>query len=98
MKCQCSKCRGSGLIPCPECDGEGTYDGSIEAVTLPKTAKNYAELAELQKDAKRAIRQTALLKSINPARAASYDAQLEATLRVINSQAEDAAKREASNR
>lgn len=95
MKCECRECRGSGEIPCPECDGQGTYEGSIETITLEKTVKNYDELAEIQRDAKRVIRQAAQLKAMKPERAESYDAQLKTTLFVINGQAEAAAKLEA---
>jgi hypothetical protein len=97
MKCTCKECNGNGEIPCPECDGQGTYEVSIETITLEKTVKNYDELSEIQKDAKRVIRQAAKLKELNPARGDSYDAQLKATLFVINGQAEAAAKREALN-
>ena len=97
MKCECRECRGSGEIPCPECDGQGTYEGSIETITLEKTADNYDELVEIQRDARRVIRQTAQLKAMKPERAESYDAQLRATLFVINGQAEAVAKRVAPN-
>jgi len=45
MKCECRECRGSGEIPCPECDGQGTYEGSIETITVrvvenPQHTKN----------------------------------------------------------
>lgn len=92
MKCECRECSGSGEIPCLECDGQGTYECSIENITLEKTVKNYDELTEIQKDAKRVIRQAMQLKAMNPARAESYDAQLKATLFVINGQAEAASK------
>lgn len=97
MKCTCQECNGNGEIPCPECDGQGTYEGSIETITLEKTVKNYDELSAIQRDAKRVIRQAAQLKAMKPERSESYDTQLKATLFVINGQAEAAAKREALN-
>lgn len=93
MKCTCEECRGEGQIPCPECDGQGTYDGPIEKIQLISTMHNYQELRALQKDAGRAIRQAAQLKKLNPARADSYQAQLDGTLVVINGLAEKAAKK-----
>jgi DnaJ-class molecular chaperone len=97
MKCQCDECRGEGKITCPECGGQGTYEGTIEKITLISNMRNYEELKELQKDASRVIRQAARLKELNPARSDSYDAQLEATLFVINGQAEIAAKKSKPN-
>lgn len=93
MKCHCEECNGSGSIRCPECNGEGEVSGRIEHVTLISSMHNYAELKELQKDASRVIRQAARLKELNPNRASAYDAQLGATLDVINELAEKEAKR-----
>lgn len=93
MKCECEECEGTGEIECPECEGQGTFEGSIETIYLEKSVNNYEELSELQKDAKRVIRQAAQLKQMNPARAESYDAQLKATLAVINQEADEEAKR-----
>lgn len=93
MKCDCQECNGRGEITCPECDGQGTHERAIEDATLEKTVKNYDELLVIQRDAKRVIRQAAQLKVMNPERAESYDAQLKATLFVINKQAEAAVGR-----
>jgi hypothetical protein len=54
---------------------------------------NYEELIELQKDARRVIRQAERLKIMNPNRSDSYEAQLKATLFVIDGQADAAAKK-----
>ncbi len=56
--------------------------------------KNYFELVELQKDAKRVIRQAARLIEINPTRKTSYAEQLKGCLFVINGQADKLAKQE----
>ncbi len=92
MKCECELCRGNGEITCPECNGCGTYYGNIEDFKLERSMHNYEELVELQKDAKRVIRQATRLKDIRPNRSKSYDAQLSATLFIINGEAERAAK------
>ena len=93
MKCQCEECRGRGTIECPECNGRGEWDGSIENITLEKSMHNYDELLELQRDAKRVIRQAQRLTELNPQRGDSYSEQLKGCLFVINGQAEKAAKR-----
>jgi hypothetical protein len=93
FKCECESCGGTGEITCPECDGGGTYYGDIETFRLERNMHNYDELLELQKDAKRVIRQSQRLIEMKPDRTASYQAQLKATLSIINSQAERAAKR-----
>ena len=88
MKVDCQECHGSGEIPCPECDGSGGVHGDIETVRLERNLKNYSELLECQKDAKRVRSQAERLKIIKPQRSRSYDAQLEATLRIINAEAD----------
>jgi hypothetical protein len=93
MKCQCEECRGEGTITCPDCNGQGEYEGRIENIVLVSTMYNYEELKELQKDASRVIRQAARLKELNPARAESYTCQLKATLYNINAQAEAVASK-----
>lgn len=95
MKCECKTCRGNGEIPCPKCDGAGTYYGDIQSFKLERNMQNYEELIELQKDAKRVIRQAGRLIEMKPDREESYNAQLKATLFVINSQADRAAKKKA---
>lgn len=77
---------------CPECSGRGKIDGRIEHLKLDKSSEHYEELLELQKDAKRAIRQASKLKELNPARAESYDIQLAGTLEAINRLAEKTVK------
>ena len=88
MRIECEQCRGDGEIPCPECNGSGGLHGDIESMRLNRSMKNYAELRECQKDAQRVIGQAERLKQLRPSRASSYDAQLTATLSVINREAE----------
>ncbi len=88
MKCSCEECRGDGTITCPECDGQGTVEGSIEIISLRPNLKNFDDLMEVQRDAKRVIRQAERLKSLIPHRSDSYEAQLKATLFVINAEAD----------
>jgi DnaJ-class molecular chaperone len=97
MKCECEECRGTGRIECPECNGRGQWarpmDSGIEHLKLERSMHNYEELVELQKDAKRCMKQAAKLSELNPARKDSYAEQLRGCLFVINGQAEKAAKR-----
>ena len=76
------------MVNCTECDGRGTWIGSIETITLDRAMDKYDELLELQKDAKRVIRQASKLKELRPERSQSYDEQLRGCLFVINGQAE----------
>lgn len=92
MKCYCGNCHGSGEVVCPECDGEGTYEGDIQDVKLERSMENYDDLIEFQKDANRVIKQARRLSEMKPERAESYAAQLRATLFVINAQADRVAK------
>src|SRR5438477_12945317 len=94
MRCECSFCRGSGEITCPECDGKGVYIGSIESLKLERSFKNYDELIEFQKDAKRVILQAERLKAMKPERAESYNEQLRGALIIINWQAESVQSKE----
>lgn len=93
MKCTCETCKGEGTIDCPDCDGAGAWNASIEHVTLTKSMSNFDELVALQADAKRVILQANRLTELNPARKESYAAQLKGCLSVINIQAHQAAKR-----
>ena len=93
MRCVCEECRGDGTITCPECDGVGGINGDIQNITLYRNIKNYNELVEIQKDARRVVKQAERLKIINPRRSESYEAQLKATLLVINAEADKAAKK-----
>jgi hypothetical protein len=93
MKCQCEECYGTGTITCPDCNGQGEYEGQIENINLVPTMHNYTELKALQGDANRVIRQATRLKELNPARAKSYICQLKATLWNINAQAEAVASK-----
>lgn len=86
--CRCPDCRGTG--ECAQCKGSGKLGASIENVTLNKDSAFYPELSELQKDAKRVIRQASELTKMNPKRAGSYRIQLESTLKSINLLAEEA--------
>lgn len=92
MRCQCEECGGDGTITCPECDGEGFQSGDIQNITIRRSVEHYDELIELQCDAKRVIEQAERLKIIKPHRSASYEAQLKATLFVINEQADKLVK------
>lgn len=93
MRCDCKECGGTGEVTCPECNGHGHVDGAIEDIRLERNLESYDELLELQKDAKRVIRQADVLKKLRPRHAASYEAQLDATLEVINAQARAVAER-----
>jgi len=93
MKCNCETCKGNGNIPCPDCNGQGEYDGNIERIVLVKTMKNYSELLELQQDAIRVRVQAERLMELNPSRKDSYSEQLDGCLSVINKQADKVAKR-----
>ena len=87
MKCNCERCEGNGQITCLDCDGQGTVDQGIEFVDLKPQMTGYAELVELQKDARRVRRQAEQLIAANPARRDSYAAQLESCLKEIDAQA-----------
>lgn len=93
MKCNCEECRGSGTVVCPECDGTGGAEESIESVKLSHTMPNYGELLELQKDAQRCIAQANRLCDINPSRRETYIEQLGGCLKTINAQADKVAKK-----
>lgn len=93
MKCECPECEGRGTIPCPECDGNGETNGNIETIELLRGMHNYDELKALKRDAARVRKQTEQLKQLNPTRAESYEAQMNATLETINRLAEKAAKK-----
>lgn len=92
MKCECEECLGEGTITCPECDGNGIYTGEIQDLKLSRNMKNYDELIEFQKDAKRVTKQADRLIEMKPHRAESYRGQLRAALFVINAQAEKIAQ------
>jgi hypothetical protein len=72
---------------CPDCNGEGTKESSIERATLTKDMTHFAELVELQKYARRVRRQCEQLQKLNPARSGSYTEQLFVTLATIEGQA-----------
>lgn len=95
MKCTCQECQGRGRIECPECAGTGEVRSTIERVALDSAMTGYAELVELQKDARRCIKQAEELRKVNPARAAAYDEQLVAALSTIDRQAETVSKKKA---
>lgn len=84
-------------MPCLECGGNGSYIGNIESVNLKKFMRNYDELLDLQKDAKRVIKQAAQLCEMKPERGECYNEQLRVTLLVINRQAERAAERKSNS-
>lgn len=88
MKCDCATCKGSGHVPCLDCDGSGALDAPIQSAAFSANHAHYDELVELQKDAQRCIKQAEELKVLQPSRAESYQQQLAATLFVIESQAE----------
>ena len=93
MKTHCDYCGGSGRVACDDCDGQGEREIDIVTMKIDRWSKNYDELIEIQKDAKRVIKQAERLKELRPSRSVSYDEQLRATLFVINAQAEEAAKK-----
>lgn len=93
LHCNCSECNGTGKIKCPECAGAGGTHGNIETIKLEKSMTNYDELVALQKDARRARRQTEKLKELNPERAGSYTEQLITTLAAIEKLADKASKK-----
>ena len=72
---------------CPDCKGEGTKESSIERAVLTKDMTHFAELVELQKDARRVRGQCVKLQQLNPSRSGSYTEQLFATLATIEAQA-----------
>ena len=93
MRCTCKECHGTGKTTCYECDGLGETGKNIEETILdPRFHKNYSELVELQRDAKRCIKQAAELCEVNPSRKQSYNEQLKGCLEIINQQATKAYK------
>ncbi len=76
------------MVECDQCDGTGEFTGGIADIKLDKSLDNYEELAELQKDAKRVIKQANTLAEINPARRGSYLDQLKGCLDSIDRQVE----------
>lgn len=93
MKCYCDECGGTGQINCPECEGQGEQEGDIADIKLERNMKHYDDLIECQKDARRVIKQAERLTQINPNRMKSYEAQLSATLFIINAEADKISKR-----
>ena len=93
MKCTCKNCSGSGHVPCDDCGGNGKREYGIERVVFDKTERNFAELVELQEDAKLAIRNADLLIGMKPHRHDSYAAQREAVLATINAAADKLTQR-----
>ena len=100
MKCECVKCRGNGEIECEHCGqskdcvtcgGEGYVIECLSTVTLPKHLKNLPAIERLQDDARRCVADHEKLVRLNPAVKASYDRQLEETLRLLETQAEELA-------
>ncbi len=87
MICDCQRCQGSGEITCPNCDGKGKAETSIEHLEVPKGHPQAIELLELKADCLRAIRQTAELCGLNPDRRDSYNLQLVAVLEELDKQA-----------
>lgn len=81
------------MVDCNDCDGDGDVEGDISDIKLEPHMHNYSELVELQRDAKRVIKQAAKLCELRPERQESYDAQLRATIWIINQQAERASKK-----
>jgi hypothetical protein len=93
MKCSCDYCGGTGRVSCYECGGQGEWEGGIETIKLDRCDKHFEELSELQRDARRVNDQAKRLKELRPHRAQSYDEQLEATLVIINHQADELSKK-----
>lgn len=78
-------------MECPECEGTGGVEGHISDVLLSELLPAYDVLVELQRDALRAKDAAQRLTTLKPEHAASYAAQLAATLREIDRQADEAA-------
>ncbi len=95
MKCNCIQCKGEGRIVCPDCDGRGTGEVSIQSITLEPGMDHFEELRELQKDAHRVQCDAEQLKLLRPDRADSYEAQLQGALFIINGQADAVTKQKA---
>lgn len=94
MNCFCKHCDGDGTIECPECDGRGEWECGIAEAELNPSMHNFNELSELKRDVKRVTKQAERLIELNPSRKESYLAQLEGCLKIIDEQAEKAAKPE----
>jgi RecJ-like exonuclease len=90
MKCTCNNCKGKGtiVIDCPECDGDGENEFSLEHFSLEQIEKYHSpELLGLKEDLIRAQKQARTLSEWKPESAASYANQLVATVDEINRQA-----------
>ncbi len=88
MKCTCENCDGDGVVECDDCNGKGKTEMPIQNAILDHLHPKYDELLELQKDAKRAIKQCNELKDMRPDRIDSFNQQLVVTLTEINRQAD----------
>ena len=88
MKCNCDRCSGNGEITCPDCNGQGTLEITIETIVLKSSMAHVEELTALKADAARIRRQAAELKALNPHRKGSYADQEIACLNEINRQAD----------
>lgn len=87
MKCHCNECNGSGQVVCEECEGTGLAEMPLSRARIAKDAPNREELLALQEDYKRCEAQAMELQRLNPARAKSYELQLSAAVKEIESQA-----------
>jgi len=85
MKCTCEECRGEGKFPARNVTARETYDGPIEKIQLHQHhAQTIKNCARFKRRWPRHPARLPQLKKLNPARADSYQAQLDGTLVVIN--------------
>ena len=90
MKCECTKCHGTGYRPveCPDCDGEGSNNIPIERAPLDLSDEHYPALLQIQQDARHLIKQSAELANLKPHRADSYARQTAACLAILDHEAQ----------
>ena len=87
MKCDCQTCNGNGRIVCPECDGAGNSEASIDNIKIPVNHRHRDELLLLRSDAIRINSQARELTKLNPSKADSYTQQAAAALAEVEKQA-----------
>lgn len=90
MKCTCEICKGAGFVPCSGCEATGEFESSVEFAKLVPDSPGFAELTELQADARRVRVQALQMKALIPERAAAYDDQLSVALAEIDAKATQA--------
>lgn len=93
---KCDKCKGEGSTECTackqseacvDCAGEGWTEECISTWEVPKGHEHFDELTDIKADAIKCKADHAKLCQLNPRAIPSYDQQIAATLKKLNSMA-----------